>query len=157
MFKTFIVPYVSKKPNPNAEKYIHTIPCGPPITQIEVKSKIEWLPDNYIIQISNSTYTYMLYGNEAKNTIQKLLDSKIEFKSSTYQDTQQIYSLSPEPLYLYEYDKTFEVECDICKQKFPWTELESDCVYDEDGYEMYNDTICPYCGAWSCCILEFQK
>ena len=155
MSKIFKIPFISKKQNPNAGKYLYTIPSGPLIIQIEVESKIEWLSDNRII--SFSPLIYVLYGDEAKNTVLRLLDSKINFKFSASQDTEQVYSLSPEPLYLYEYDKSFEVECSVCGCMFPWTELESDSAYDESGFELYDDAVCPYCGAWSCCILEFQK
>jgi len=61
----------------------------------------------------------------------------------------------PLPNWLFEYEKT-EVQCEHCEKCFSYTQLGSDCYYDDQG-EIYDDSICPKCGAWYCCDVEFQR
>jgi len=47
--------------------------------------------------------------------------------------------------------------CDNCGGRFKRNELQSDCMDSGDGDEIFSDTICPLCGEWNCCELEFER
>lgn len=57
---------------------------------------------------------------------------------------QTLYTLSPEPEWLYEYEDT-QLTCLSCQKSFSHTKLED--YYDEDSS---NNEICPCCGKWDC-------
>ena len=65
---------------------------------------------------------------------------------------QLIRSLNPIPNFSADYIPT-EIECRECHSKFFYTELEEDELADGT----YSDTICPKCGEWYCCDIEFEK
>lgn len=61
----------------------------------------------------------------------------------------------PSP-YLYEYENTV-VECNRCGARFGWKELlDRDCE-TPNGDDYASSRVCPVCGEWDCCDLEFQK
>ena len=67
------------------------------------------------------------------------------------QDIQEIQTIKPQPKLLYEYENSLVI-CKDCQEQFPQTELLSN---ECDDY--FSDTICPYCGIWNCCELEFEN
>ena len=65
------------------------------------------------------------------------------------QEVQRMYSIFPEPRWLYEY-VPLQIQCNSCKESFDVDELEG--FYDVDGYCSVEDArICPRCGDWECC------
>ncbi len=65
----------------------------------------------------------------------------------------------PGPKYYYDYAPS-ELECKNCKSKFQSNELKYDNREDYDGEDEYyssSDTICPVCGEWDCCDVEFEE
>lgn len=52
--------------------------------------------------------------------------------------------------------KSMNVVCEECGEEFDWRELQEDYIDDEYGYDSSN-RICPRCGCWDCCEVEFQK
>ena len=58
----------------------------------------------------------------------------------------------PLPDWLYEHRET-KVRCRSCKVAFPHTELESDSSPNGE----YSYAVCPKCGIWDCCKLQFEK
>ncbi len=73
--------------------------------------------------------------------------------STRTMNIQTLYSLTPEPKWLYKYTPTV-IECKNCKKFIIHTELESDS-FDYDGG--YSNRVCPECGEWDCCDIEFEK
>lgn len=74
-----------------------------------------------------------------------------DFKESSYQPTEKLYSLSPEPEYLFKYENTV-ISCEYCNEEFPTNEL----MNDFDDYSGYNDRVCPKCSAWDCCEIQYE-
>lgn len=68
----------------------------------------------------------------------------------------ETYYHEPEPEYFYEYEN-IEIKCKVCKNKFTLYELESDCIISEDGDKICSDTVCPICGSFNCCDIEYEK
>lgn len=72
-----------------------------------------------------------------------------KFHVTKRRDVQRIFTTEPQPEWLYEYLPT-EVECNYCGATFDHSELQSDsCDYSE--------RICPECGSWDCCDIEFES
>ena len=74
-----------------------------------------------------------------------IIDGRIE------RDIQPIFSMDSEPKYLFDYIST-KVQCIDCKKEFFHTKLKS----DEFGFDSYSNTICPECGCFDCCRLDFE-
>lgn len=56
--------------------------------------------------------------------------------------------------------KPTQVECCECHKEFLHTELTKDkAVWGDGDYQrnVESDTVCPRCGAWDCCELEFEQ
>jgi hypothetical protein len=52
------------------------------------------------------------------------------------------------------------IHCSECHEEFLHTELLKDsAIWNEGEYEkpVSSDTVCPRCGAWDCCELEFER
>lgn len=71
------------------------------------------------------------------------------------QPTEEIHSLTPESDYLYDYLPTL-VQCNCCGIMIEYKDLESNSMHSE-GDEIYSDKVCPHCGAFECCEIEFEK
>ena len=63
----------------------------------------------------------------------------------------RLHSLTPDPSHFFDYVPT-SVRCEDCQAEFAHTELLSDG--DDDRY---SDTVCPKCGSWGCCEVEFER
>lgn len=74
---------------------------------------------------------------------------------SLNQDHIRINSLTPESDYFYKY-KNKKVQCYSCKSSFDHTNLKSGSDYDDDDFYIANNTICPVCGTWDCCEVEYE-
>jgi hypothetical protein len=61
----------------------------------------------------------------------------------------------PIPPYSYKHAPT-DVTCSTCGKTFKHAELKSDSYYDGED-DIYSNTICPVCGAWGCCEVEFER
>ncbi len=66
------------------------------------------------------------------------------------------YGHEPEPEWLYEYIPT-EVRCCECGGTFKHTELRDDYTYTEDDNEFWSSNVCPLCGTWDYCEVEYEK
>lgn len=109
----------------------------------------------FLIRIDKSTIKENPYAGQSVveqcvgNEIVRDGDGKIV---SIRMQRQQLHLLSPEPKYLFKYEPT-QVECGSCHQKFSWEELLTDS-WDDD---IVSYTICPQCGEWNCCEIEYEK
>ena len=77
-------------------------------------------------------------------------------KHSATREHTTVHTMTPEGPHLFEYEDT-PVECDNCHEKFSYKELEADAMQDGDGEETWSNWICPKCGEWDCCELEFES
>ncbi|MBE3120339.1 MAG: hypothetical protein IMZ50_16500 [Candidatus Atribacteria bacterium] len=62
----------------------------------------------------------------------------------------------PGPQYLVEYDSTTPVVCDTCGATFTECDLKSDECVGWDGDERWSNHVCPECGEWDCCDIEYE-
>ena len=83
----------------------------------------------------------------------RLVTKLPELPISVTTDTPQkeIYSMRPEPNYLFEYRPTV-VECGNCGIRFSHEDLETD--YTDYGPL---ENICPACNEVDCCVIEFES
>lgn len=77
----------------------------------------------------------------------------INYEKSINQPYETIHMLSPISKYSfrYKYEDTV-VQCVDCHEIFS-----SDKLKYEIDYEGENNKVCPQCGVWNCCQLEFEK
>ena len=68
------------------------------------------------------------------------------------QEYQTLYSLTPDPEFLYEYILTL-VKCEYCNEEFYHNELQS----EDWGDYGYSDTVCPKCNVSNCCEIQFES
>lgn len=61
----------------------------------------------------------------------------------------------PEDDYFYEYEK-IKVRCNNCSGEFFSNELQSDEDWDGEN-EIYSTEVCPLCGEFDCCVIEYEK
>lgn len=69
-------------------------------------------------------------------------------------DFQVVRTMAPASDLLCEYEDT-SVTCENCGASFPYKELKADAI--GGGDEMWSNAICPKCGHWDCCEVEFEK
>ena len=145
----FIIPYKSKKENPHAGETSFEYCVGSPTITVVFNKPVDKIDTNilHLVAIENNLYTYITYSPIELSRFQ---DSIVSL--SQVNRTQTIHTLSPQGQYLYEYDEEFEVQCEYCKIKFRWGQLEDEYI---DDYYMEN--MCPACEASDCCELEFEK
>lgn len=60
----------------------------------------------------------------------------------------------PLPDWIYEYESG-DVTCTECGAAFPHQELQSDCHFTGED-EVCSFTVCPKCGEWDCCDVEYE-
>ena len=147
----FIIPYKSKTKNPRAGRYDYQVSGR----QTHYLTYNKELPekDNFRLILENNNnkeYTYIICGY-----IKQIPYAEYLINYQLSQEIQTLYNLLPEPEWLYEYDN-YEVECDWCGAIFDWKKLKSWTDGDEYYYRE-SDTICPECGEWDCCQIEFQE
>lgn len=109
----------------------------------------------FIIKIDKSS----IKKNPNHENMSYTVPGKIEIlpDGSTHRYSQRIYTLTPAPRYIYEY-LTTEVQCEYCKAKFSYKDLKADYVYCDDNQdEIWSNQICPTCGAFDCCEIEYER
>lgn len=63
----------------------------------------------------------------------------------------------PEPPWLYEHEPT-PVTCNECGETFDSRQLKSDYAFSgPDGDEIWSSAVCPHCGEWDCCDVEYES
>lgn len=101
---------------------------------------------------SNSNCYYRFLG-PLETIVENTEDGFVIKQSQPYE---KLYTLSPAPKYLFEYNPTL-VKCESCNIWFEHTKLKSDSNEDSDYNYYFSDTVCPYCGEWDCCQIEYEK
>lgn len=104
---------------------------------------------------------YFVAKEEAKrkqqinNFCSSIIEAGGKIASCEISDTRELhkYNYMPQASHFFDYVLT-EVECSKCHERFLHTELESGEMYDGAGY---SDEVCPECGTWDCCTLEFEQ
>jgi hypothetical protein len=69
---------------------------------------------------------------------------------------QRFKTVHPGPSWLYDYVPT-EVTCDHCGAVFLHTELTTESNMPDDIQYDHSESVCPKCGHWDCCEVEFEK
>lgn len=122
---------------------------GPVPKEIEESEYFE------VTECSQEEYCGLLYYDKAAHVkiiekIRHILEKyniELDFTREII-DTTQINS----PEFLYEYQDT-KVKCETCESIFSHKYLRSEWTYDGGGH---SDTICPVCGDWDCCNIEYE-
>jgi hypothetical protein len=72
-------------------------------------------------------------------------------------ENQILYTVTPEPNYLYEYIPT-NIQCDYCNRVFSYKELKRDLYRNDYNYEeFWSNNICPLCDEPNCAEIEYEK
>lgn len=74
-------------------------------------------------------------------------------KIETTRHVQTVHHM-PEPDWLFDYEPTL-VTCNECGATFAHSELTSDTHWSE-GDESCSFSVCPKCGEWECCDVEYE-
>lgn len=129
------------RPNPRAGRYDYQVPGRRATTIVRVEADLD---DSDVYWRRTYVNGTLISEEPIPYGQQKLGVVSIE----TDMNLQTLYSLSPEPKWLYEYEDTI-VMCKYCGETFPYTELKAD-IHIDDGYA-YRDCICPHCNQFECC------
>src|SRR5437879_2237461 len=62
----------------------------------------------------------------------------------------------PVPEFSFGYQDTI-IKCSECDKSSEIADLEYDSKYEGKDKVASSETICPHCGAWDCCQLEYQQ
>ena len=138
-----LVPIKSIKTNPNAGRTKYEIPDRP--DYYLTLSKLVDDEDLYLISELGNVYCY----SAKRVDLEKYKDSFIKLEKT--QNIQTMYSISPEPKYIIEYEDLFE-SCMTCGELVNLKDLYID--YDQD---YYNERCCPKCNCDSGLEVEFEK
>ena len=142
------------KKNPNAGSTMTYIPTDQTCTFKYDGNKLpDYLVDGKNCHITNwnieSISGTLIYPIE-KYLFQKIMEDEKLITLEIEQGIQEIEHL-PEPEYFYKYKKT-KVKCNECGSEFCHDQLEADSCMDA-----YSNTICPVCGMWECCDIEYEN
>lgn len=127
-----------------------------------IKFKAQYLPDYFVNEVNciilsweeeNGTISNIEGEIFSDKLIERVFNEKpkgieIEIKNNST----TVYH-APIPKYSFTYENT-EVICYECGEKIMTNDLQSD--ESSDG-EYYSDKICPKCGAFDCCLIEYEK
>ena len=94
---------------------------------------------------------YRGYGLEANGNTKWVLVSQETMEPKP--EYEYMEALGKAPKYFYSYSDTM-VQCNSCLKKFDYAELELDWI---DYLDARTDTKCPFCEAWDCCEIEYEK
>lgn len=98
---------------------------------------VQFFPSEKKVVIDNKTYTVQEFDVEVERDV--------------------VCVDHDEPRWLFRYEPT-QVTCDACGATFDHKRLKSSSAYDDDSREeWFSDTICPVCGEWDCCELEYEN
>lgn len=157
----YFVTIKSKKDNPNAGETKYVLP-GQTITTIISSQELN-IEGMKLIGLNKNKYTYQgLHSDKLYSELANYISDNQNFsiEISTSYNQQILHSLSPQPKYIVEYEDII-VECDECNEKFKISELEYDYITmitpDDECVEVESNKICPKCGHWDCCELEYEK
>ena len=119
------------------------------------KVEIEAMPDG------SATVRGEFIQTRAFNSRLIFGEQKLEFSTSDnrivgHQEYEEFRNMSPAPKWLYSYIPT-QVKCDKCGAEFPDIELESDSCDDAEGNYTPINNICPKCGKYDCCEIEYER
>ncbi len=148
----------SIKKNPNAGQRVYYVAGHPSIelTKIYKRGK-NWVREEWWgLSIKDCELEgAILSRQEVITSIEKPASWGPELSLTRKQPVETIHTLSPEPRFHYSYKDT-PLACDSCQWIFLNSEL---CSDSRDGYDDwgYSDTVCPRCGEWDCCELEYEK
>lgn len=103
---------------------------------------------------SGQNVFYRCLGNPIVETECDKNNNLIEFSVRVPYET--LYTLERQPRFNYTYEELL-LKCSECGKEFSNKDLESFSDEDCDGNYYFNDRICPKCGTWDCCEIEYEK
>jgi len=152
------------KPNPNAGQDTYCIP-GCSCTEVErfirrgndvvfqcltdgmvVREALHVDKDSYVPELPHKEYVGLMKGEIPEFVVRR----------SETRGQQFVRGMTPEGLWLFDYEDT-EVECHTCHARFSYEDLKADAIGDGNGDEIWSNSICPKCGEWDCCEIEYES
>ena len=127
-----------------------------------VKFKAQYLPDYFInekncIILSWQEKDGTIYNIEGEifsdELIERIFNENPKGIEVEIKNNSTTVNHAPIPKYSFTYKNT-KVVCCECGEKIMTDDLQSD--ESSDG-EYYSDKICPKCGAFDCCLIEYEK
>lgn len=146
----------SIKKNPEAGKTVTNVLGGKTVTfKLNKKHKIldDYTHFRLNIEYNDGRIEGEVITPEGRDMLFELAMSG-ELKGYNLNINEELHNISyrhaPEPVYLFKYSPTI-IECCNCKKKLFHEQLDEQPTEDS-----YCDTICPNCGTWECCQLEYE-
>lgn len=138
--------------NPNAGNTVYYRNIGPAEYYKTTVERIEnqWVKTDYSGREENGEIVYNINRIQSYGCKNNPFDF-LGVKEWSHQPYERIYSLYPEPEYLFSYENPL-IKCEYCEAEFPISEL----VNDFCDYGGYNDRVCPKCSVWDCCEIEYE-
>ena len=153
----------SIRKNPNAGRKEFMIPGQTHIKEVYEHGVIV---DGYLISYDSKIMKRFKKDKDLFDSVEELL--KVDLTTVGVIDRDRLFgklllrednreitthrTFHPDSNYLFEYESK-NIKCRYCNSKFDHTELASDSSNDGVGY---SDTVCPKCGLWDCCIIEYE-
>lgn len=111
--------------------------------------------ENLIVKMVRSLGQYSFKIITTENISEEIINLVKTFTNPEFLLDRKIYRKDfhhiPETGYFYDYLPT-QVACSECNSIFSHDKLTCDC-FDDD----FSDEVCPVCGAWNCCDIEYQS
>jgi predicted RNA-binding Zn-ribbon protein involved in translation (DUF1610 family) len=147
----------SIKENPNAGSTTTRINMGQTIS-----FKAETLPDDFIDGKNCAIFEWEENDGVKTNIVGEIFDPMLLDKcvnerckgiSINIKSKNTSFNHAPIPAYSFDYENT-KIKCNECGEEIMTDDLKSE--ESSDG-EYYSDRICPKCGMFDCCDLEYEK
>jgi hypothetical protein len=106
------------------------------------------------ISFSDGVCRYNVHVSEDVDKLTEVAKKhNVKVVSYTQDRPVQLVAHPPESAILYSHEDT-KVRCVKCDKEFSVRQLGSDSMMEDDSY---NDCVCPFCDAWDCCEVTYEK
>jgi len=133
----------------NLEVELHARDCT-----LQILEDDRIIPTEYVVGGSGRIETLSAIINDA-SFVKDIEKYTSKYNIEYHRELTHMETIVGEPDYFYKYNPV-DVTCNFCGAIFSSNALQSDELYNGDG-ETYSDTVCPECGAFDCCDVEYER